>query len=209
MMEEATENIGTASSRRPKFNVKNAIIIVIILIVGSLVYAYKGVLIAATVDGSPIMRLTVVKELEKSSGKDLLDSLITEKLIQNEADARNIVVSDAEVDAAIKQIEDQLKAQGTTLSDALSSQKIPMNEFRKRIIIQKDLEKLLESKIAVTDEEVTQYIKDNKVEIKKGEEATINDQIKSYLKEEKMKSESQNLILELKAKAKINYFVDY
>ncbi|MCX6226981.1 MAG: hypothetical protein NTV01_19900 [Bacteroidia bacterium] len=85
-------------------NKKTAIIILVIIAIGALAYFCKGLFIVATVNGSPISRLTVIRELEKTSGKSLLDSLITEKLIQNEADAKKITVSSDEINVEIKKL---------------------------------------------------------------------------------------------------------
>ena len=192
-----------------QINTRTAIIIAIVIIIGVLAYIYKGVFIAATVDGSPIMRLTIIQKLEKTSGKNLLDSLINERLIQNEARTKNIIVSDDEVNSQIKTIESQIATQGGTLDAALAEAGMSMDDLKKQIMAQKEIEKLLADKINVTDEEVAQYIKDNKVSIPQGQEATIVDQIKSEMRNQKISTEAQTLITNLKSKAKIKRFVNY
>ena len=192
-----------------QINTRTAIIIAIVIIIGVLAYIYKGVFIAATVDGSPIMRLTIIQKLEKTSGKNLLDSLINERLIQNEARTKNIIVSDDEVNRQIKTIESQIATQGGTLDAALAEAGMSMDDLKKQIMAQKEIEKLLADKINVTDEEVAQYIKDNKVSIPQGQEATIVDQIKSEMRNQKISTEAQTLITNLKSKAKIQRFVNY
>ena len=192
-----------------QINTRTAIIIAIVIIIGVLAYIYKGVFIAATVDGSPIMRLTIIQKLEKTSGKNLLDSLINEKLIQNEARTKNIIVSDDEINSQIKTIESQIATQGGTLDAALAEAGMSMDDLKKQIMAQKEIEKLLADKINVTDEEVAQYIKDNKVSIPQGQEATIVDQIKSEMRNQKISTEAQTLITNLKSKAKIQRFVNY
>jgi len=192
-----------------QINTRTAIIIAIVIIIGVLAYIYKGVFIAATVDGSPIMRLTIIQKLEKTSGKNLLDSLINERLIQNEARTKNIIVSDDEVNSQIKTIESQIATQGGTLDAALAEAGMSMDDLKKQIMAQKEIEKLLADKINVTDEEVAQYIKDNKVSIPQGQEATIVDQIKSEMRNQKISTEAQTLITNLKSKAKIQRFVNY
>ena len=76
-------NPEVAFKKRQFISTKTAIIIAVIIILAALVYYYKGLFIAATINGSPITRLAVIKELEKASGKQALDSLITKKLINN------------------------------------------------------------------------------------------------------------------------------
>ncbi len=185
------------------------IILIIIIAIGVLVYVNKGLFIAATVNGNSISRLTIIQKLEKASGKSLLDSLITEKLIQDEASAKKIVISNEEINGEIKKIEDQVTAQGGTLDAALAAQSMSMDDLKTRIILQKEMEKLLADKINVTDAEVAQYITDNKVSVPSGQEAAINDQIRSELSIQKLNNEAQTLITDLKSKAKIQYFVNY
>lgn len=189
--------------------IKTAIIVLVIVTLGALAYVYKGFFVAATVDGSPISRLTMIKKLEKVSGKNLLDSLITEKLIQNEANAKKITVSEDEIEAEFKKIEDQLSAQGVTLEQALLGQGMARDDLRQQIILNKEMEKLLADKVNVTDEEVDQYIKDKGVSIPEGQETAMRGQIKDGLRNQKMNSQAQLLIIELKSKANIQYFVNY
>ena len=137
-IEQVNEQKGEQKTHKKsiKMSIKTAIIIVVIIAVGALAYVYKGLFIAPTVNGSPISRLAVIQELEKSSGKKLLDSLITEKLIQDETNAKNITVSDEEINGEIKKIEDQIAAQGTTLASALAEQGMSMDDLTTQIIIQ-------------------------------------------------------------------------
>jgi foldase protein PrsA len=192
-----------------KISRKNAIIIIVIIALGVLAYVYKGLFIAATVNGSPISRLAIVQELEKMSGKNLLDSLIVEKLVEKEADAKKIIVSNDEINGEIKKIEDQIASQGSTLDAALSSQGMSLEDLKKQIVFQMEIEKLLADKVNVTDEEVAQYIKDNAISIPEGQEAATASQIKDELKNQKLGKESNALIIALKSQAKIRYFVNY
>ncbi len=198
-----------ADKKSIKISIKTAIIIAAIIALGVLAYVYKGLFIAATVDGSPISRLAIIQKLEKASGKSLLDSFIIEKLVQNEAAAKGVTVSDDEINAEIKKIEDQIVAHGDTLDAALSSQGMSTDDLKKQIILQKEVEKLLADKINVTDEEIAQYIKDNAISIPKGQEATTTAQIKDDLRNQKLNIEADALITALKSQAKIRYFVNY
>ncbi len=197
------------SQRSIRISMRTASIVAVIIAIGALAYMYKGVFVAATVDGSPIMRLAIIQKLEKTSGKNLLDSRINEKLIQNEARAKNIRVGDDEINDQIKAIENQVAAQGSTLDAALAAEGMSVDDLKKQIMFQKEIEKLLADRINVTDEEVLQYIEDNKIPIPQGQEATLADQIKSEMRNQKLNTEAQALIANLKSKAKIQRFVDY
>jgi len=196
-----------------KINTKTAIIVAVVIVaviaVGVLAYLGKGLVIAATVDGSLISRLAVIQELEKASGKSSLDSLITKKIIQNEATAKKIAVGNDEISAELKKIENQIAAQGGTLNEALASRGMTIDDLKKQIVFQKQMEKLIADKITVTDEEAAQYIKTNSIPMTKGQEATTTAQIKDEIRNQKMSTEASALIAALKAKAKIRYFVKY
>jgi hypothetical protein len=197
------------SKKTVKLNKKAIIIVAIVVVLGVLAYFVKGFFVAATVNGSPISRWSVLTTLEKESGKDLLDSLVIEKLIAGAAKDQKIVVSKGDIDAEIKKIETQVTAQGGTFEAALAQQGMTLDVLQKQILLQKQVEGLLADKIAVSDEEVNQYITDNKTTIPAGQEATAKEQIKSDLVSQKLNTEAPGFIADLKATAKINYFVDY
>ncbi len=192
-----------------KISKKLIIIVSIIIVLGILAWLFKGLFVVAFVDGSPISRLTIVQKLEKEAGKNLLESLVIEKLIKNEAKIKQIKVSGEEVDAEIKKIEAQITSQGDTMDNALAAQNMTINDLKEQIVTQKELENLLADKTTISDEEVAKYIADNQVPITEGQEAIINEQVKNELRNQKLNSEATTFIASLKAKAKIQYWVNY
>jgi len=192
-----------------KVSRKAIIIAAIVIVVLVALYLLKGAFVVATVNGSPISRLSVIKKLEKVSGKNLLESLIDQKLVQAEAQNKKIVITNEEVDTEIKNIETQVVAGVTTLDKALAEQKMTMDDLREQIVYQKQMEALVADKINVSDEEVAKYITDNKINIPTGQEAVANTQIKSELRNQKLSQAATALIAELKSAAKIKYFVNY
>lgn len=194
-----------------KHNKKIRISVGILLIatVLSLAFVFKGNYIAATVDGRPISRQSVVKELEKQNGKAVLDTMISEKIIQNEASKKNIVISDTDVDEEIKSIEKGVMAQGGTLDMALAQQGLTLNDLKERIKTQKMVEKLLEDKIKVTEAEINTFINSNKIVLTKGKEYEIRQKVSDQLRDKKLNQEAQAWIANLKSNAKINYYVNY
>lgn len=198
-----------AENKKITISLKTATIIGGVIVVLAILFAIKGLFVAAMVNGFPISRLSVIQTLEKSSGKVVLESLVVEKLINNEADKKDIKVSDAEVDAEIANVEAQIKNQGGTLDAALASQGMTLKTLKKQIGIQKKLEALLADKIQVTDADKAKFIADNKIEIPKGEETNYNNQIILEVKQKKLSAESKILVDSLKAANTIRYFVNY
>jgi len=196
--------------RKPKLLVIVIVITVLLALILTSLFFAKGLFIAATLNGSPISRLSVIKDLEKQSGKQTLESIITQKLINTELAKQNISVSKEEVDEEIKKIEAQVTSQGGTLKDALAQQNMTEEKLREQITIQKKLEKLLADKVAVSDTEIDAYIKENKTTPPK--DVKIEDfrkQLGDQLKQQKFQQEAQKWVTDLKTNAKINYYVNY
>ncbi len=192
-----------------KINLKTTIIIAVVIVVGAPAYIYKGSFIVATVNGNPISRLAVIGKLEKASGKKTLDSLITQKLIADELDKKKITVTDDEINADIKNIEDQIAAQGSTLAQALTAQGMTTADLKDQVSINLRMEKLLADKTQVSDDEISQYIKDNKLTVPKGQEARYNDQIRNQLKSNKINQAAKDWVSSIRSQASIRYFVNY
>lgn len=185
------------------------VLVVFAVILGG-VYYFKGVFIAATVDGTPISRLSIVQELEKKAGKNILDTVITKKLIEVAVKKQGIVVPSEDIDADISKLEIQVAAQGMTLSQALSQQGMTLADLREQIMINKELEQVLGDKIAVSDDEITQYQTANKILPTQGMSSDdLKNQTREQLKGQKFNTEATKLIEDLRAKATIKYFVNY
>lgn len=186
-----------------------AIGLAVVLVIVALFFA-KGVFVAATVNGSPISRLSVIQELEKQGGKQALESLIDKKLIETELNKQNLTVTKEEIDGEIKKIEEQVASQGGTLDQALSMQGMTREKLIEQITTQKKLEKLLADKIAITDAEIDAYIKDSKATPPKDiKMEDFRKQISDRLKQQKFQQEAQKWVSDLTASAKIKYYVNY
>jgi len=140
---------------------KNFIPLIIIALI-IIAFSLKGLFVVALVNGEPIARIAVVSELEKQGGKQALSSLVNQTLILQEARKKNIQVSQAEIDAAAKQIEDSLKSQGQNLDTALAMQGMTRKDLSTQLKLRSLVEKLLTDKVKVTDKEVADYIEKNK-----------------------------------------------
>lgn len=171
---------------------------------------YIKSLIAATVNGKPIWRARIVKQLEAYQGASLLDSMIQQELIKQEAKEKGKTATEEEIAQQIKQVEDSMVSQNTTLDEALKAQNMTREELKDNFEMNIIIEKLLSDRITITDEEIQTYIDANKDSY--GEDANI-DQIKTLvrqqLQQQKMSEEFQKLVDELKEKADINIVAKY
>jgi len=191
-------------------NKKILFIISALIIILSLGYLSKSLFVAAVVNGKPIARVTLIRELEKAGGTQTLDNLIGKTLISQEARAKGIEVSQDEIDQELKKIEDLVAEQGMTLDQALSLQNQKKDELVEQIRLQKTVERILADKLEVTNDEIKDYFNKNKDLFNKEDKLEdVTDDIKSQLMQSKLASAYQSWIEELKTKAKILYFVNF
>ena len=123
----------------------------------------------------------------------------------------NIIVSESDIDAEIKKIEEQVAGQGGgTLEEALTAQGMSMDVLRSQIATQKGLEILLADKITPTDEEIDTAIKSAMDSIPEG---MTPDELKTavveQLKQQKFQLEAEAWVSNLTTNADIKYYVNY
>lgn len=181
----------------------------VLVIVFTILYFLKGIFFAAFVNGQPISRISVIRDLERQGGAQALDSLISQTLISQEAKKQNVNISKEEIDTIISEIEANLGSQGG-LNQALASEGMTRNDLVNQIRIQQLAKKMLADKISVTQDEVNQYIETNKEILPEGTTPDeLNKMAKSQLEQQKLSTEIQSWLTDLKQKANINYFVKY
>lgn len=186
-----------------------AIVLVAIAVVSYVLY--QKYMVAATVNGKPISRLAIISELEKQGGKNILDSIITQELIRDQAAKENISVSQAELDKELKNIETSVASQGGTLDEVLKQKGMTKTDLLNEIKLQVMVQKLVKADtIKITDKEVEDYIKSNKDQFPVNAKVKPDtNQIKETLKSQKLQTKIQEFITALRTKAKITYFGSY
>jgi len=191
--------------RNPRLWIGAAVVILAILL-----YAIKGLFIAAVVNGQPISRLAVIQQLEAQGGKDALNSLITQALVTQEAQKQHITVSQSDINADEAQITSALKSQGMTLDEALAARGMTKSQLDQQIALQKMIEKMVGKNVKVTDQQVADYISKNKDSLPQGlSDAQLNAQVKQQLEQQQLQDLTQQYVNSLQQKASIQYFVSY
>jgi parvulin-like peptidyl-prolyl isomerase len=163
MSEMSVENSDSRMSGMPKLPIsrKTAYIILLAIGVAVLLYAANKYLVVAWVDKMPVTVFEYYSTLSKRYGKDVSEELIVQKLLESEAKAKGIVVSDEELNSEIKKIEDQ-QGGADKLQQILTAQNITQDEFHRLVKLQLMRSKLFADGAMVTDGEVDQYITENK-----------------------------------------------
>jgi len=198
-------NFTKLKSLRLKDFILPAIIILLIILLGLL----KDQFVAASVNGKQINRIELIRELEKKEGKRALENLISEELILQEAEKRNISVTNEEVDREIGTIEKTIKSQGQNLDDLLTLQGLTRQQLKDEVRIQLILKKLV-IKAEVTGKEVEEYIEKNNESIPADANMDeIKSQVKTQLEQDKVNQEIQSLVDELRKNAEIEYLLKF
>lgn len=184
-----------------------AVAVVIVLVVGAILYT-QGFVTAAKVNGQSISRLSVVSELEEQAGATVLDSMISDILIEQAATEAGVTVTDADVVTEIVAIESQITTQGGTLDEVLVQQGLNRESLTKQIRTQKMLEALLSSDIEVTEEEIDAFLEANGP-VPEGQEEAARAQVAEQLRSQKFSTAAQSYVTGLRTQANIQYLVNY
>jgi foldase protein PrsA len=171
------------------------------VLLASLAVWKKNWFVAAIVNNRPITTIELYQKLNQRYGKDVLDSIIQEKLIGEEARKQKVTVSTDEVDKKLKEIEDQLGGK-EALDYALASQGISLEQAKEQIKTQLIVEKILGKDIQVSDKDVEAFIKDNPTA-----KDLSKDKVKEQVRSQKISEKFQTWIEDLKKKAKISKFI--
>lgn len=130
--------------------------------------------VVASVDGVPITlsdiehrlpdkkQLTLRQAADDAQARSILEQLIIEKLLLQEAEAKHISVTDSELDSYVNEVakrnsmspaefESALKAQGNTLSAYRDS--VRMDIIKSRLLVQYS-----RNSVPITNDEITQYL---------------------------------------------------
>jgi hypothetical protein len=147
-----------------KIGKKTLAIIATLIVLGGLLYLAGKYAVIAWVDNRPITRFQLFSNLEKRYGKDMTEQLIVENLILSEARQKNMTVSDEEIATEIKKIEEQ-QGGADQLNQILQVQGISQSEFNNLIKLQLLRTKIFGEGIAITDQQIDEYIEQNRENI--------------------------------------------
>ncbi|MEK7502477.1 MAG: SurA N-terminal domain-containing protein, partial [Patescibacteria group bacterium] len=189
-------------------NKRNIILALAVVLVLAILALLKNQFIVVSVNGESINRLTLIRELEKQAGKKVLEGLVTNTLMLQEAKKRNITITDNELNAEIKNIDENLKKRGQSLDQVLTLQSLTIDKVKDQIKLNLIMKKLLSDKISVSDKDVSDYIEKNSKLIPQGANPDdTKNQVRQQLEQQKLQEEGQELIKSLQDKAKINYSI--
>lgn len=173
-------------------------------------YYFRGMFVVTLVNGKPITRYEVMKELEKQGGKGVVDNLVAQKLVMMEAEAKGVSVSDEAVAKRISEIEKDVSSSGQKLDDILKAQGLTREDVKTQTRLQLTLKELLKDTTKVSDEEVATLVEEQKDARPEGvSDADFSAQIRESLEQQKFATEVQSYIESLREKAQITQWHAY
>jgi foldase protein PrsA len=116
---------------------------------------------AASVNGEKITKDELNTKLTEMYGADTLDSLITNKVIEMEADKQKVKVTGNEIDEELTKLQDSYGGE-EAFAAALEQNKISIDRIREDIQTYLLAEKMIKPSIKVTEEEMKTYFEENK-----------------------------------------------
>jgi len=198
-----------ANKRKIDFKaLKKRQIVPVLAVIGllTLLYFKKSWFVVAWVNNRPITRLEFNHQLEQQYGKKVLESLINQKLINQEAKKQKINITDKQIQESIEKIEESLSGQ-ISLDDALKAQGITREQLNSDMKLQLTIEKLVSQGIEISDEEIAGYFKENKELFTATEEGKQKEEAINNLRQQKINEKFQGWLENLNNAAKILRFI--
>ena len=121
-----------------------------------------GTTVVATVNGDDIDKEELYEAMLANSGRDVLDRLIMNLLVMQEAERRDIVVSEVDVDQEIqKVIDESFHGMEEYFHQALSEYGVSEEKVREELETELLLRKIAESELDITEDDERDYFAAN------------------------------------------------
>lgn len=200
--------VGNIQKNRKQYG-RYLIILVIVIAIGVFAFIKKDWFVVATVNNQPITSVEYYQNLKAKDGSQVLNQIIQDRLINQEANKKGVTVSEADINKKVATIQKQVGG-ADQLKNALSSRNLSESEFRNQIKIQLLVEKLLQNEIKVSDKEVDDYIAKNQNSTDPnttGVDLKNRDAVKTQLQSDKLNQKFQSWYSNLQKQASINKFI--
>ncbi len=215
MIDTKTENLMPVSPSHPSdmlldpskaASFRWGVFVVLLVLIGAVYLATRGLIVSAIVDGKPIFGWDVASTVMSQYGQQTLQSMISQQLITETAQKQKIVISDADVKNKIDQLVKSL-GPNVTLDDLLKYQGVTQSQFNDQVRLQLTVEKILGKDITVSDQEISDYIDKNKSTMTSTDDASLQEEARQAVFSQKLSAKIQPWFDALKQKAKITLFL--
>ena len=200
---EEVKNKGYGMSYKKVVLIHSGLLLVLLAAAGFAYFKYWNV---AVVNGKGVSRLAYIKTLESQGGKQVLEGMVQEAMITQEAKKKGVSVDKSFVDGELAKIDEQIKAQGQTLEAALVSQGMTKADLERQITLKKMVTEMSKPTTEITQAQVDKFITDNKAQLPpKGTKAELEQIAKEQLTLEASNNAITTWLAELKKNAQVIY----
>lgn len=165
----------------------------------------------AVVNGERIYNGEFYKQLKQSYGQGVVSQLIDEKLIYQEAEKKNVNVSDKEIDEEIKTLEDNYGGKDV-LNDELEARNMTREDLEKQVKTTLIVEKILGKDIEITEDQKKEFFEEYKdvlfTDNSDPSYEESEEEIERILREQEVSSRLQPWLLEIRDKSTIQNNVE-
>jgi hypothetical protein len=158
--------------------------------------------VVATVNGEQIRRSEYDHAVASTQGPDILDGLVTERLIMSEAKRRNVTADDGELQKAFDD-QRQRFSSDDEWQGALAQANLTEAELRHQILLNTLIRKMVADKTQVTDDEVNSAYTASADRYAGQPVDAAKDQVRKTLVSQKENAAARDLIDQVRASAKI------
>lgn len=195
----------TRPSPLPKLSRRNLLIAIIALVLLVLIFYKRNLIIAAMVNNQPVTSLELQQRLNKLYKNQVLNQIVNEKIIEQEAAKKGIFVTPKQINDKIAETENQYG--GTeTFESLLAQQGLSREEFARQIKYQLIVEQLYKEETNPTEDEIQKYIEANKDDPEATDAAKFKQTAQNALKQQKLGQVFNQKFQELKQSAKVQIF---
>lgn len=120
----------------------------------------------ATVNGDKITKTDIYDRMVASSGASVVDQIIQEKLVDQEAAKNKVTVTPAEIDQEIAKIKERMGGE-LKFQEALTTNNITLEQLREYQDFRVKVTKLLKPQITLQEETVKAFFEENKSQFDK------------------------------------------
>lgn len=117
--------------------------------------------VVASVNGEKITKNELYELMVKQNGQQTLDLMITQKIIELEAEKQNIEVTDKDIQKEMEKYYEYYGGKDQFLA-ALEASGFSLGDIEEDSALTVKVNKLLEPQISITDEEIKKYFEENK-----------------------------------------------
>lgn len=128
---------------------------------------------AAKVNGEKVTKDELYQIMYKQGGEAALDNLITERLIQQEANKQKIAVTDQDVETELADIKARFPNE-QQFNDILAQNNLTLEKLKEELRTQVKVTKLFEGKMDLTDTKVKEYFEKNQNRYGKPEQIELS-----------------------------------